>query len=602
MNRTSQAILFLFLVIVPLLLMAQALPEWAVSFGEAGSDDEIGGFSLSIDPTGNLYVSGSYYSSISFGSHSLSSPQTGVDLYVAKKPLTGDWLWAAGGICDVSVFGRNYIDAAGNCFIYGEYLGTLCLGAHTLVNPNPSLPIQFPQAFIAQLDGAGNWLGAQNIPLNILGGICRDGSGNFYLCGYNQEFHENKVLKLDPDLQPVWTSIAFIGANSSRAIHVDSGGTVHYVASNLLLRMDPTGAVMGNVPLPGAFKDFAFAADGSKYHRGFASGALDFGDIPFAGGGFLAKLNAANAWAWVLPDGATDANEKGGVATDGSGNAYISGAFTGTRAFAELTLTNTGGEDLFIAKADSDGEWLWAKQGGGPLSGDMVGQNGLEVGPTGNIYPCGSFRGTIGLGSATLASSSLTEADLFLALMNQPTLTLIAPEPGAVWTMGSVYPVIWGFTCHWAPGGLDLSISSIPEGDVVLESDDVSDVDAGILLVTCPSGLDHGDYELQLSYSDSQTSSSADIIIDYPASLPPENVQIRRESNDVVVTWEPVTQNVNGQPQTPSGYQIYMSPHPDCDFFAYGNPVTECSFTDHDGAPYRRFYRVVALYDGPPPP
>ena len=58
------------------------------------------------------------------------------------------------------------------------------------------------------------------------------------------------------------------------------------------------------------------------------------------------------------------------IATDASGNLYITGRFQGTVDFdpgvATFNLTSNGSYDVFIQKMDSSGNFLWAKSFGGP--------------------------------------------------------------------------------------------------------------------------------------------------------------------------------------------------------------------------------------------
>jgi hypothetical protein len=603
MRTLSRVLLVVLALAGALALAAQVSPEWAVSFGEAGYADETGGFTLAFDATGNLYVSGSYYSSISFGSHTLSSPQPGWAQYVAKKSPGGDWLWAATADGDMGSFGRNYVDPWGNCFLYGQYNGTLNLGPFTIVNPYPTEPYQRPHGYWAQLDPAGNWQWAENVPMDYVSGLWRDFSGNYFLCGYVRDplndIHDTKAIKLDPARQPVWNTL--VGTDLfSRSIQVDDAGGIHYVCDFNYLLLNPAGSVVQSVQLPGAFKDFALAPDGSKYYRGFLSEPGSFGDIPFSGGGFLAKMGAGGTtWEWVEPEGSLSLFYEGGVAVDNTGGVFISGDFTGTRTFGELTLANTGGEDLYIAKISSDGVWQWAKQGGGSTYSDKVRTNGLEVDASGNIYPWGTFQGNVEFGISQLATGSSSESNRFIALMKQPTLTLLTPEPGDVWPLGTTQTVTWDYEGKWDPKILAFFLrpQAGPSDPIYIGSADADD--ETIPAPVAYPNLTEGDYELEGVLVYTTVRDSVPISIDWPACLPPESVHIQVVGADKVITWDPVTQNVNGQPQTPSGYQVYMSGNPDAGFFPYTSPVTECSFTDYDGGPYRRFYRVKAIYNGP---
>jgi len=79
-------------------------------------------------------------------------------------------------------------------------------------------------------------------------------------------------------------------------------------------------------------------------------------------------------WQWAVRAGgpALDESEVGqAIAIDGQGNQYVTGWFWGTATFGPYTLTSASSEysDIFAAKLDTNGNWLWAVQavGGGNL-------------------------------------------------------------------------------------------------------------------------------------------------------------------------------------------------------------------------------------------
>ncbi len=583
-------------------LAAQSGSEWAVSFGDQSSDNESGYFSLNCDNSGNLYVSGTYIYSIAFGSHVLSTPQTGQDIYLAKKAASGEWLWAVSAVGSAASESRNYVDPSGNCFLYGEYLNTLTFGAQTLSNGySPSRK----QAFIAQVDSNGNWLWAQNIALNYLNGLCRDAAGNFFLCGHiidaENSIFESQALKLDPALQPVWNTLLSTEFLYTKEIHLDQYGWIECVAKQQYMWLTPGGTVAQTIPLPAIYMDFAFAADGSKYYRGYADEPLILGGQSVPVGGFLAKLVNSEFWAWVQMDGSPDYGYGGGVAVNAAGDVYISGGFTGMRTFGDLTLTNSGGADIFIAKAGSGfGVWQWAKQGGGLTVSDAVRYNGIEIDPLGNIYLWGSFAGDISLGSADLSTATPTDIYRFIAKFDEPTLELLLPQPGGIWTIGGINEVTWDYTCAWKPWDMDFAIVDVPSEALVYGMDVDADVRQGSAIVDTPN-LDPGMYGLKAALVDCQVGDVVPLSISDPAPLSPQNVRSEVEGNNIALNWDPVTQDANGNPVTPTGYQVYVSANPTAGFFAYGPPVQDTQFTDYNSAQVygRRFYRVVALVDPP---
>jgi len=89
------------------------------------------------------------------------------------------------------------------------------------------------------------------------------------------------------------------------------------------------------------------------------------------------------------------------LATDGSNHLYLAGEFTGTQAFGVTNLTATGPANLFLAKADGNGNILWAQR----VGGSNTFANALTVTPDGHVLVGGSFRGTGDFGPFTLTNA-----------------------------------------------------------------------------------------------------------------------------------------------------------------------------------------------------
>ncbi|WP_353720160.1 hypothetical protein [Dyadobacter sp. 676] len=85
-----------------------------------------------------------------------------------------------------------------------------------------------------------------------------------------------------------------------------------------------------------------------------------------------------------------------GVATDANKNVYVTGYFTGTVDFnpaaAAANLTSLGGSDIFVAKYDQFGRYLWAKRIG---AADEERGYELVADAAGNVYVTGFFSGTV---------------------------------------------------------------------------------------------------------------------------------------------------------------------------------------------------------------
>ena len=115
---------------------------------------------------------------------------------------------------------------------------------------------------------------------------------------------------------------------------------------------------------------------------------------------------------WAERGGGSSADRGEGIALDGPGNSYVTGAFSGTAKFGNYPLKCSGAdsEDIFIVKYDRKGKVLWAKRAGGPNADE-----GRAIAATrqGAISVTGSFKDTADFDSVT--ANSAGREDIFVA-------------------------------------------------------------------------------------------------------------------------------------------------------------------------------------------
>ena len=149
------------------------------------------------------------------------------------------------------------------------------------------------------------------------------------------------------------------------------------------------------------YKNVSVAVDasGNAYLAGYFTGdSITFGGdtLTNAGGDniFLAKYDAVGNVIWAKKAGGTNNDLAYSVAADAQGNAYITGSFgDSTFIFGSTTLTNPypGSDDIFLAKYDTYGNVLWAKDEDGTGGGTA---KSVAVDASGNCYITGSIGGT----------------------------------------------------------------------------------------------------------------------------------------------------------------------------------------------------------------
>jgi hypothetical protein len=419
--------------------------EW-VNAGGGPAEDY--GKSICVDSRGNSYLIGYFEETASFGPFNLTS-QGGSDVVIAKLDAYGYWQWA------ISAGGSNYENGAGICrdsngdiYITGWFRGTAYFGSTTLTSVGED------DVFVAKLDSNGDWQWAVRG-----GGIMYDGAykisvdsqSNIYLTGYfynisvfgsyqiisNGEF-DIFVAKLDPDGNWLWAaSGGGIQSDMGNDICVDSTGsaiitgyfqgTAWFGSTTLtgeskafVAKLDTNGtwqwAVAGTGTSTDVGNGICVDVNGNIYTTGSFEGSIEFGPSSLICEGasdvFVTKLDTAGEWQWAVRgggnyDGCPPLNDAGNdICIDILGNMYITGVFASTALFGTIPLTSYGDEDIFIAKLDSNGNWLAAISAGGPSGilywGDKG--TGISVAFLDQIYLIGIFNSTVSFGSTNFTS------------------------------------------------------------------------------------------------------------------------------------------------------------------------------------------------------
>gem|GEM_PF-1274441 len=93
------------------------------------------------------------------------------------------------------------------------------------------------------------------------------------------------------------------------------------------------------------------------------------------------------------------------MTVDSAGNTYLTGRFTGTMDVGSVTLASNGGAgDGFVAKYDTNGNFLWARSFGSV--GDDRGI-AVSVDSTGNVFVGGLFEGTVDFDQTSVSAGDV---------------------------------------------------------------------------------------------------------------------------------------------------------------------------------------------------
>ncbi len=122
--------------------------------------------------------------------------------------------------------------------------------------------------------------------------------------------------------------------------------------------------------------------------------------------GFLARYNADGSLAWARNVGGTGNDFIQAVAALADGSALVTGSFERTATFGGTSLTSVGNSDFFLAKYNPDGSLAWARRAGGVSN---EGGQGIAVLADGTALVTGSFSGTSTFGDITLSATGPTD-------------------------------------------------------------------------------------------------------------------------------------------------------------------------------------------------
>ncbi|MBL8890290.1 MAG: SBBP repeat-containing protein [Planctomycetaceae bacterium] len=145
----------------------------------------------------------------------------------------------------------------------------------------------------------------------------------------------------------------------------------------------------------------AVDAAGNAYITGYTSGSILGGTNAGSDDAFVTRYNTDGTVAWSRQIGTSTVDRSFGVAV-AAGNVYISGFTRGSL----LGQTNSGSDDAFVTRYDTDGNLAWSRQIGTSTADDS---RGVAVDAAGNVYISGSTLGSLGV-----TNPSPGNADAFL--------------------------------------------------------------------------------------------------------------------------------------------------------------------------------------------
>jgi len=136
--------------------------------------------------------------------------------------------------------------------------------------------------------------------------------------------------------------------------------------------------------------DYAYGVatdlSGNVYVAGGTNGGLDGNTNAGNTDLFVVKYSSSGTKQWTKQLGSSSRDSANGVATDSSGNVYVTGMTNGGLDGCK----NAGIEDLFVVKYNSSGTKQWTNQLG---SSSRDSANGVATDSSGNVYVTGMTNG-----------------------------------------------------------------------------------------------------------------------------------------------------------------------------------------------------------------
>ena len=291
------------------------------------------------------------------------------------------------------------LDSSGNVYVTGTTMGSLF-----------DVIAGESDAFVVKYDTDGNKVWAKqfgSIHREWGNSVALDSSGNVYVTGTTMGSlfdviageSDAYVVKYDTDGNKVWAkqfgSDLHDGSND---ITIDSSGNVYVTGttsgsiSDINIGSDDAYVVKydtdGNKVWAKQFGDdllvegIGITADssGNVHVTGYAKGDL-FGTNMGMVDAYVAKYDTDGTEVWAKQFGSDDRDIGFGIAADSSGNVHVTGHTNG-----DLFSRNTGAYDVFVVKYSPDGIEKWTKQFGNDSLEEHV---GITTDSFDNVYVTG---------------------------------------------------------------------------------------------------------------------------------------------------------------------------------------------------------------------
>jgi hypothetical protein len=391
---------------------------WARSIGGASGDN---GTKITTDADGNVYVTGVFQGTADFdpGANEFLLTSAGnLDIFVVKLAENGNFVWAR------SFSGTEYeesngigVDNDGNVYISGYFYDPLDFdpGANEFMMS----PAGFGDGFVVKLTPEGNFTWAKKFgggDFDLATGMKVTPGGDVYISG-----NFAAVADFDPSETETFNLTAGANANGMFLLHLKSDGD--------FIKAVKLGESVG--------EGYGYAVDvdnaGNAYVTGYFGGATTITTVagPVAMNpttsynSYVAKIAADGTVTWAKQLTSTSMSISYAVAVNSLNEVVLTGYFNGTMTLGSASLTENTENDsqCFVAKLDTNGNFMWAQQFGGI---NFMDRCAITLDSNDNIYLSGAFETTADINPHPAQEDVVTSAgfrDNYLIKMSNAILS-----------------------------------------------------------------------------------------------------------------------------------------------------------------------------------
>jgi hypothetical protein len=327
---------------------------WALSEG-GDNDDNPGGRGLKVDDDGNIYLTGTFWGTVTFAEGESSETvftSEASTFFLAKYDTNGTMIWIQRSESGSnSSGGKNLdIDNQENIYITGNYFNSVIFGEG--FSNETTLNDENESSYIAKYDNNGNFIWA----------IEPFSSGTGDISGDLQIDSEGSVL-----FTGSFSGTITLGQGTQKEVQLSGAGLDEIIVAKYSSEGEFIWAKSPKSTGDDRGVGLAVDSNSNVFITGYYGSQIQFGvgesnDTTIENTGssdlFIAKFSPSGEFIWVTSAEGSEWEQGKDIQIDNAGNAYLTGFYRSNITFGssesmETSLSIEGFNDIFIAKFKS---------------------------------------------------------------------------------------------------------------------------------------------------------------------------------------------------------------------------------------------------------